>query len=52
MDALFLVVFFSSIFIITMILAAILDWALYRVFGIRIFPRRFFKANKEVWKKW
>lgn len=52
MDTLFLVVFFSMIFIITMILAAILDWALYRVFGIRIFPRRFFKADKEVWKKW
>lgn len=52
MDALFLVVFFSAVFIITMILAAILDWALYRVFGIRIFPRRYFKADKEVWKKW
>ncbi len=52
MDALFLVIFFSTIFIITMILAAILDWALYRVFGIRLFPRRFFKADKEVWKKW
>ena len=52
MDTLFLVVFFSTVFIITMILAAILDWALYRVFGIRIFPRRFFNAEKEVWKKW
>lgn len=52
MDTLFLVVFFSTVFIITMILAAILDWALYRVFSIRIFPRRYFKLEKEVWKKW
>lgn len=52
MDTLFLVAFFSSVFIITMILAAILDWALYRVFDIRIFPQRYFKADKEFWKKW
>lgn len=52
MDTLFIGVFFASVFIITLILSAIVDWALFRLFGVRLYPRRFFNSDKEVWKKW
>jgi len=52
MDTLFLIAFFAAFFIFTLILSALVDWALYRVFGIRLYPRRFFKSDKEVWKQW
>lgn len=52
MDTLFLIAFFASVFILTLIFSAVVDWALYRVFGIRIYPRRFFHMEKDTWSKW
>jgi|DEB0MinimDraft_6_1074348.scaffolds.fasta_scaffold126999_1 multisubunit Na+/H+ antiporter MnhE subunit len=52
MDALFLAAFFASVFIFTLILSAIVDWALFQLLGVRLYPRRFFKSDKEVWKQW
>ena len=34
MDALFLAAFFASVFIFTLILSAIVDWALFRLLGV------------------
>jgi len=52
MDTLFLAVFFGTIFIFTLLFSVAINWLLKRYFGVSIYPRAFFKSDKEEWKQW
>lgn len=52
MDTLFLIVFFFVVFVATLLFSAGINCLLKRYFGVSIYPKDFFKSDKEVWKKW
>ena len=52
MESLFLVIFFGSIFAFVMLLSAGIHWVLDRYFGIRLYPKGFFRTDRDTWGKW
>lgn len=52
MDTLFLIAFFFVVFLATFLFSAAINWLLKRYFGVSIYPKDFFKSEKDTWSKW